>query len=108
MTGKEFVEEAMQKLNDPNIYQDYSINGIILMGSTDPITYEGIDIPVLPLGDEAMRRIRFICEICSGETEISYASYPREYEKICRCGAAGRLGDSPGNYRRKRTEGILI
>ena len=57
VTGKEFVQEAMQKLNDPNVYQDYSINGIILMDSADPITYEGIDVPVLPLGDEAMDRL---------------------------------------------------
>ena len=47
----------MQKLNDPNIYQDYTINGIILLDSDNSINYEGIDIPVLPLGDEAMRRL---------------------------------------------------
>lgn len=57
VTGKDFAEEAMQKLNDPNIYQDYTINGIILLDSDKPIAYEGIDIPVLPLGDEAMSRL---------------------------------------------------
>lgn len=65
VTGKEFVEEAMQKLNDPNIYQDYTINGIIILDSTEPVTYEGIDIPVLPLGDYAMSRLthRWVDEV---------------------------------------------
>ncbi len=57
VTGKEYVKEAMKKLNDPDIYQDYVISGIILLNSTDPVTYEGIDVPVLPLGEEALERL---------------------------------------------------
>ena len=57
VTGKKYVEEAMRKLNDPELYQDYIISGIILLDSNEPISYEGIDVPVLPLGDEAMDRL---------------------------------------------------
>ena len=57
VTGKDFVVEAMQKLNDPNTYQDYTIKGIILMDSDKPVSYEGIDVPVVPLGEEAMHRL---------------------------------------------------
>lgn len=57
VTGKEFVYEAMKKLNDPGTYQDYTINGIILLDTDHPVSYEGINVPVLPLGDKAMDRI---------------------------------------------------
>lgn len=57
VTGKDYVKDAILKLTDPNIYQDYTITGIILMDSDTPVTYEGIDIPVVPLGDEAMNRL---------------------------------------------------
>ncbi|MBR4623622.1 MAG: sugar transferase [Clostridia bacterium] len=57
VTGKDFVVEAMQKLNDPNTYQDYTIKGIILLDSDKPVLYEGIDVPVVPLGEEAMHRL---------------------------------------------------
>ncbi len=57
VTGKDYVVDAMQKLIDPNIYQDYTISGIMLLDSDEPVSYEGIDIPVLPLGDEAMKRL---------------------------------------------------
>ncbi len=57
ITGKEYVEEAMQKLNDPGTYQDYQIRGIILLDTDQPPAYEGIDVPVLPLDEEAMNRL---------------------------------------------------
>jgi hypothetical protein len=57
VTGKDFVVEAMQKLNDPNTYQDYTIKGIVLLDSDKPVSYEGIDVPVVPLGEEAMYRL---------------------------------------------------
>ncbi len=55
VTGKDYVEEAMQKLNDPNIYQDYTISGIVLLDSNESISYKDIDIPVFSLGEEAMK-----------------------------------------------------
>ena len=57
VTGKDYVREAMQKLNDPGTYQDYYISGIVLMDTDKVITYDGINAPVLPLGDEAMQKI---------------------------------------------------
>lgn len=55
ITGKDYAEDALEKLNDPKIYKDYIISGIILLDSNESLPYEGIDIPVLPLGDEAMK-----------------------------------------------------
>ena len=57
VTGKDYVREAMQKLNDPGTYQDYYISGIVLMDTDKVIAYDGINAPVLPLGDEAMQKI---------------------------------------------------
>ena len=57
ITGKDFAQEAMQKLNDPDAYQDYTISGIILLDSEEPLTIPGIDVPVLPLAEEAMERL---------------------------------------------------
>lgn len=57
ITGKEFVHEAMQKLNEPGTYQDYDISGIILMDSDQSVSYEGIEIPGFPLGSNAMERL---------------------------------------------------
>ena len=57
VTGKDYVEDAMKKLTDPRIYQDYTISGIVLLDTDESVSYEGIDIPVLPLGDEAMNRL---------------------------------------------------
>ena len=57
VTGKDFVEEAMRKLNDPNTYQEYTINGVILLDTDQPVSFEGIDVPVVPIGDEAIQRL---------------------------------------------------
>ena len=57
ITGKDYVEEAIGNLDDPNIYQDYLISGIILLDSGNTIDYEGIDVPVYPLGEEAMNKL---------------------------------------------------
>ena len=57
VTGKDYVVDAMQKLHDPNAYQDYTISGIILLDSDQPVSYDGLDVPVVPLGDQAMQRL---------------------------------------------------
>lgn len=57
VTGKDFVEEAMRKLNDPNTYQEYTINGVILLDTDQSVSFEGIDVPVVPIGDEAIQRL---------------------------------------------------
>lgn len=57
VTGKDYVEEAIKKLNNPDVYQDYVISGIILLDADESVSYNGIDVPVLPLGDEAMERL---------------------------------------------------
>ena len=57
ITGKDYVEEAMQKLVDPTIYQDYIISGIILMDAEEPVIYEDIAVPVTPLGKEALEKL---------------------------------------------------
>ena len=57
VTGRDYVEEAMHKLTDPDVYQDYTISGIILLDSKEPVSYQGITVPVIPLGSEAIRRL---------------------------------------------------
>ena len=57
VTGKDYVEEAMQKLNDPEIYHDYTITNILLLDSDEPVSYKGINILALPLGEETMKRL---------------------------------------------------
>ena len=62
ITAKRFVEEAMERLNDSDFYQDFFISGIILMDIVlkDEDTLEGTKkygIPVLPLDEEAISRI---------------------------------------------------
>lgn len=57
VTGKDYVEEALKKLNNPDIYQDYVISGVILLDADESVHYNEIDVPVLPLGDEAMERL---------------------------------------------------
>ena len=50
----------MRELNDPDIYRDYTINRIVLLSADNPITHEGIDISILPLGDGAMSRLTHV------------------------------------------------
>lgn len=57
VTGKDYVEEAMQKLYDPGTYQDYYVSWIILMDTAEEMTFPGIDVPVFPLGKAAMDRL---------------------------------------------------
>jgi exopolysaccharide biosynthesis polyprenyl glycosylphosphotransferase len=57
ITGKDFVKEAMQKLNDPAAYRDFLVSGIILIDSKEPVAYKGVHVPVVPFGEEAMDRL---------------------------------------------------
>ena len=57
ITGRDYVKEAMEKLVEPGVYQDYIISGIVLMDEDKPVTFEDIDIPVIPYGKEALERL---------------------------------------------------
>lgn len=57
VTGKEFVQEAIHKLNYKEKYPFYKVSGIILLDSDQSETFEGIDAPVLPLNEESLQRI---------------------------------------------------
>jgi exopolysaccharide biosynthesis polyprenyl glycosylphosphotransferase len=60
VTGKDCVSDAMDKLLDPDYYQDYFISKIILLDAEDGQPYDGAggaDIPIIPLGEEAIKLI---------------------------------------------------
>ena len=57
ITGKEYVQEAMRKLYASDTFQDFFISAVILLDSENSVSFDGIEIPVLPMGEEAMRKI---------------------------------------------------
>ncbi|MBR3304729.1 MAG: sugar transferase [Christensenellaceae bacterium] len=57
ITGKDYAEEALEKLNDPKIYKDYVVSGVILLDSDIPVEFEGTNVPVTSLGGEAMSEL---------------------------------------------------
>ena len=57
VTGKDFVRDAMARLTDPGNYQNFFISGIVLLDEPETVKMEGVDLPMLPLGQEAADKL---------------------------------------------------
>ena len=57
VTGRDCVSDAMKKLSDPEYYHEYFVSKIILLDGDQEEAYDGITVPVIPMGEEAIRLI---------------------------------------------------
>ncbi|MBP5292474.1 MAG: sugar transferase [Lachnospiraceae bacterium] len=57
VTGKDCVVNAMEKLSDPEYYHDYFVSKIILLDAEQGLELDGIDVPIIPMGEDAVRLI---------------------------------------------------
>lgn len=58
ITSNAMVEEAIEKLTGDHVFRDYTISGTIVLDKETPVEYHQLDIPVLPMNEEALARIQ--------------------------------------------------
>ena len=54
ITGKDYVTDALDRLNAPGEYHDYFISGILLLDADEPVSFEGVTIPVGPVNEKSL------------------------------------------------------
>lgn len=70
ITSKELIPSAMSKLTSSDIYKDYFISSILILGSDDTDGVEDYGIPVSPLNDTSLT------EMCHRWTDEAFIIQP--------------------------------